>query len=358
MSNRIVWVATSLSLLVGCSSESAETSSAGATSGAGGATTSSTASSVAASGTGGGGSTAETRIYATVVSHNEEDTSANCKNGPNNDPAKYAANRSLLKKLAEGIVARGATFDQQNEWEYLSRVADPTYETDSLKAGTGGKNILAYLASLDGERISIDVHHHPSKFTMENHADVAGRLAELGVMEQGVVGGFIFSPAASAEVDAMRGYAAAGLVSTKTWSGKKFTWWPKILWGGGSANHASDSEASGVWRPKSNADFYTDDPASPLPNLGHYKGNLDFTGMADLVAKYKGGMLPKGQMLTVTLMVNQCEMTEASVAATLAEIDKYADGVKQGYVVWKTLPGIVAEWKSVYASAPQIFNAN
>lgn len=326
----------SLALLVGCGGASSTSSQ---TSGAGGS------------------GAPVTRIYATIVSHNEEDSNASCKNGPNNDPAKYAANRALLKALAEGIVARGGAYDQQNEWKFLSRVADASYETPALEAETGGKNILAYIAGLDPERVSVDVHHHPTKFSNENYADVAGRLLELGIVEQGVVGGFLFSPASASEVDTMRAYAEQGQVSNQPWGGQKVTWKPKILWGGGSANHTGDSPASGVWRPKSSAEFYLDDPSSPLPNVGNYEGNLDFSGMAELVAKVEGGEVPEGSMLTVTLMVNQCELTAASVQATLAEIEKYSYAVTKGYVMWKTIPGIVEEWQSVYGGKPQIYGA-
>lgn len=300
------------------------------------------------------GTSGQARIYATVVSHNEDDGNTNCKNGPNNDPAKYAANRALLKKLAEGVVAHGAAYDQQNEWTYLSRVADSTYETAALTATTGGKNIIAYLASLDAQRISVDVHHHKGGFGGENHADVAGRLQQLGVSEQGVVGGFLASPVSMSEVEQMQGYAKSGLVSTKAWGADKVTWFPKVLWGGGTAGHTDDSTTSGVWRPKDNSNFTVDDPSAPLPNVGNYKGNLDFTGLADLVAKQTAGTLKRGQMYTVTLMVNQCELTDASVGAVLAEIDKYQSHVAAGRVVWKTVPAIVAEWRSAYGSAPQI----
>lgn len=298
-----------------------------------------------------------TRIYATVVSHNEEDSNAACKSGPNHDPAKYAANRALLRQLAEGVVARGAAYDHQDEWLWLSRVADPTYETPALQAETGGKNIVAYLAGLDPARVSIDVHHHPSGLGGENHADVAGRLAQLGVTEHGVVGGFLFAPAQSAEVDAMRGYATTGMVSTKAWGGVRTTWRPRVLWGGGTAGHTGDSPASGVWRPASNAAFYVDDPTSPLPNVGHYQGNLDFTGLTDLLAAYQAGALPAGRMYTVTLMVNQCELTADGVAAVLAAIDRAAPAVAAGYLAWRTIPAIVDEWRDVYGSAPQLYGA-
>jgi len=253
------------------------------------------------------------------------------------------------------VVAHGAAYDQQNAWVYLSRVADPTYETAALTANTGGKNIIAYLAGLDATRISIDVHHHKSGFGGENHADVAGRIQQLGVTEPGVVGGFLAAPVAMSEVEQMQGYAVNGLVSSKVWGAGKVTWFPKILWGGATAGHTNDGSASGVWRPKGNAAFMTDDPAAPLPNVGNYTGNLDFTGLADLVAKQAAGTLTPGQMYTVTLMVNQCELTAAGVAAVLAEVDKYQAQVADGRVVWKTIPAIVADWRDVYGSQPQIY---
>ena len=294
-----------------------------------------------------------TRIYATVVSHNEQDSNAACKQGINHDAAKYAANRTLLKTLIDGVVARKAAYDQQNDFAYLD--AMESYETPDLKAQTGGKNILAYAAGIDPDRVSVDVHHHVGGLgNDENWADVAARLNALGVPDNGVVGGFLYSPSANAEVDAMRGYATSGVVSLKTWNGSKKTWFPTILWGGGTAGHGSDSEASGVWRPSGNNAFYTDDPGSNLPNVGHYHGNLDFSGPADLVQMYKAGQLEAGKMYTVTFMLNQCEFTEASVNALLAAIDQYAGAVAEGYFVWKTLPGIVSDWRSVYGATSQM----
>ena len=306
---------------------------------------------------GGNVSTLPPRIYATVISHNEEDSNPNCKNGLNNDPSKYATNRALLKRLAEGIVGRGATYDQQNEWLYLSRVADAAYETSALKAQTNNQNILAYLAALDPVRISIDVHHHNSGFLSENHADVAGRLEQLGVSERAAwSAASCLRRARWPKSRPCRAMPKMGSSRRRSGAAARRPGFPRSC-GGGSANHVSDSPASGVWRPKNNTAFYTDDPTSILPNVGHYQGNLDFTGMADLVAKQRAGMLSQGQMYTVTLMVNQCEMTDASVTAVLAEIDKYKDAVTAGSVVWKTLPDIVSEWKTVYGAQPQLYNA-
>lgn len=296
---------------------------------------------------------ATTRIYATVVSHNEQDSNAACKQGPNHDAAKFAANRVLLKKVIDGVVQRGAAYDFQNDFAYLRAIDQ--YETEAQRSETGGKSIIGYAATVSPEHVAVDVHHHLGGLgNDENWADVAAHLNALGAPDNGVVGGFISSPEANAEIDLMRGYAQSGLVSLKTWNGSSKTWYPKILWGGGTAGHTADAEASGVWRPKSNAAFYTDDASSNLPNVANFRGNVDYSGLAELVSMYKAGQLETGKMYTVTLMLNQCELSEASVSAVLAEIDKYKTETAAGWLAWKTLPGIVSDWENVYGRAPQI----
>lgn len=294
-----------------------------------------------------------TRIYATVVSHNEQDTNAFCKQGPNHDGTKFASNRALLKKVIDGVVQRGAAYDFQNDFAYLRAVDQ--YETEAQRSETSGKSIIGYAATVSPEHVVVDVHHHMGGLgNDENWADVAAHLNALGAPDNGVVGGFIASPEASAEIDLMRGFAQSGIVSLKTWSGTSKTWYPKVLWGGGTAGHIADADASGVWRPKSNSAFYTDDASSALPNVANFRGNKDYTGLAELVSMYKGGQLESGKMYTVTLMLNQCELSEASVSAVLAEIDKYKVETAEGWLAWKTLPAIVSDWDNVYGRAPQI----
>ena len=294
-----------------------------------------------------------TRIYATIVSHNETDTNTLCRENLNHDPAQHAANRVLLQKLVDGVVARGAAFDQQSDYAWLANVADPTFETAALTATTDGKNIVEYMATVDPEHVVVDAHHHEDPFPNgENWADVTERLNALGAPDTGVVGGFIFSPATDSLVEQMQGYAASGLTATRS----SKVWYPTILWGGGSADHAGDDDtASGVWRPTSNADYYTDDPSQALVNVGHYTGELDFTGLADLVAKYQAGALEEGAMYTVTLMTLQCAFTEEQIDSILAEVDRYSSQTAEGWLVWKTLDQVAYDWQTVYRSTPHIY---
>lgn len=289
---------------------------------------------------------ATAKIYATIVSHNEQPTgNAPCQ-AVYASKESYLANRALLLKFAKGVIERGATYDQQNDYNFIDLVSQ--YDTDSsVNADTEGMNVLKYIHTKGAGKIAIDVHHHPAGGV--GYADVAYRLNQLGIEDNGVVGGFLFYPEANAETEAMRAAATDGVAGTEHPEKK---WYPKLLWGGGTAGHTGDSEVSGVWRPKSNADFYTDDPSSPLPNVGSSYDQLTAGGLLALIDQAKAGTLVEGKLYTAAFMVNQCEMTEDSIASAFAILDQVNEAVAGGYVEWHTLNQTVDDWKSKFASEP------
>lgn len=290
---------------------------------------------------------APAKIYATIVSHNEQPTgNAPCAAAYASKEA-YLANRTKLVKFVKGVVERNAKYDQQNDYSFLDLVAQ--YDTDSaVNADTDGKNVIKYIHTLGAGKVSVDVHHHPGTSSV-GYADVAYRLNQLGIEDNGVVGGFLFYPEANAETETMRAGATAGIAGADHPEKK---WYPKVLWGGGTMGHTGDSEVSGVWRPKSNADFYTDDPTSPLPNVGSTYDQLTAGGLLDLIAQARAGTLVPGKLYTAAFMVNQCEMTDDSLASAFAIIDQVNQAVAEGHVEWHTLNEVVDDWKSKYVSDP------
>src|SRR5262245_4623297 len=99
-----------------------------------------------------------TRVYATFVSHNEESFS--------NPPCaamlasrdRYVANRAAVVSLARLVAGRGATWDVQSEWEYLTKVA--AWDDEAARDATNGQNVIQFLAEIDPAHVAVDAHSH------------------------------------------------------------------------------------------------------------------------------------------------------------------------------------------------------
>lgn len=288
-----------------------------------------------------------TKIYATFVSHNEQPISNAPCAAAFATKETYLANRALLVKFAEGLVARGATYNHQDDYIFLDLVAQYDGEA-AVNANTGGMNVVKYLETMGKGQISIDVHHHPIKGI--GLADVAYRLNALGIEDNGVVGGFLYSPAEDSNVDEMKLGAVNGVVGEEH---KDKTWFPKILWGGATAGHqGEDSAESGIWRPKSNADFYADDPSSVLINVGNATNPKEGAGLKTLIEMARAGTLEPGKLYTAAHMVNQCELSDAIIDEYFAYIDEINTAVAEGYVEWHTLNQTANDWRDKYHSDP------
>ena len=290
---------------------------------------------------------APARIFVTFVSHNEESTSNPPCAPVLTDRARYLANRAAVVSLASDIVDRGATWDFQSEWEYLTKVA--AWDDPAARASTDGVNIIKYLSGLAPDRLVVDAHSH--ELRGYNYADVSYLLAQLGVESTGVVGGFIYTPSSRANWTRFRAPVAGSKYRTATFDAL-------TLWGGGSADHRNDSTASGIWRPKSATEFHTDDPAQRLTNIGHYTGDvLSADGALDLVARLRRGELQPGHMYTATIMIPQCEIDSnpETVPAVLGIIASLSDAVRNREVVWATMPDMIRIWRDEYGSVPTVF---
>ncbi|MGE0040972.1 MAG: hypothetical protein AB7H88_04775 [Vicinamibacterales bacterium] len=290
---------------------------------------------------------ARTRVYLTFVSHNETSSTNEPCRWLSADPGRFAANRAATVALAQLIASRGGAYDLQTDWEYMLRVV--ASEDDAMRASTGGMNLLQYLASFAPGRVTVDAHSHES--SGYNYADIAFMVEYLtGRPSTGIVGGFTAAPAISADWERFR----------QPLSGRRYpqySWQPVALWGGGSAGHRQDANAAGIWRPASHQDFYTDDPAQSLVNIGNYSfGSLEPSGAIDLVSRLQAGTLEPGRLYSASLMLPHCEydVNAAVLPYVTAVLDAAAPLVASGDIVWATLPDVVEAWRTEYDSLPVV----
>lgn len=115
----------------------------------------------------------------------------------------------------------------------------------------------------------------------------------------GVVGGFIYAPAANQSWTRPR-EPLAGSTSPD------YPWQAGFLWGAASPSHRSDSNASGIWRPKSADEFEVDDPNQDLVAVGNYPGvdySIDPAPVQKLLTALRAGQIAPGRMYTATIMI-------------------------------------------------------
>ncbi len=290
---------------------------------------------------------ARTRIFVTFVSHNEESISNPPCAPVMTDPVRFAANRTAVLSAAQVIDDKRATWDFQSEYEYLLRLID--WETAAERQRTQGLNLVHYLNTFAPGHIQVDAHSHEQRGY--NYADVAYILAQLNVPPNGIVGGFIVAPAAQQTWTRLR----------QPFKGSRFpayTWTATQIWGGGSAGHTDDSDASGIWRPRAANAFEQDDPAQTLLAVGNYPGlatAVDGESVAGLLTSLRAGRLQAGRMYTATIMIPQCELdSDLTLIPRIGLfIDRFQEDVAKGDL-GATLTEMVRVWRVDYESAPLI----
>jgi hypothetical protein len=281
-------------------------------------------------------------IVVTLVSHNELATTKNpdCTTVTGDETA-YLANREYTLKVAEVVRQGKIAWDLQTDWDYLQ--ATKQWDSAAVTTTTGGMNILPYLAQLDPSYIAVDAHAHERIFAAGgyNYADLVYELGQLGVADNGIVGGFLSTPPEKENWTRFR-QPLVGLQSA-------FEWSPKVLWGGASLNHTDDPTAAGIWRPKSPEEYFTDAPAQALFNIGVYAGpnkKEKDSGLSDILERYRSGELSTPGLYPISIMLAQCKLDGSSEAYIQSLIDKFAGPVAKGEMVWATLPQIVSAWQN------------
>ena len=277
-------------------------------------------------------------IYATIVSHSE-DTS------PRFDyldtEAGYIAGRDALLEMANFVKDTGASWDYEPDWRFLE--AAIKYEKGDVLSNTNNKNILRYLSEDLG--FQIDAHSHENNGY--NYADVAYLINQLGVTSSNIIGGTIVFPVEASQFERFRVHLTGDKYS--------YTWDPEVLWGAGTAQHVGDEQKkSGLWRPKSAADFFTHDANANLIYVGSCD-NID--SLVDAI--YVSKTAPTDKIYNVVIFIAEDALQDSGKFSNYEEqISKMNEYVKKGYVKWATLNEIVNVWQNEYNSAPNIFDCD
>ena len=288
-----------------------------------------------------------TRVYVTLVSHNETFGNAPCDRvlgGGDDARERYLANRSATVGMAEKVVAAEAAWNLQSDWQYLDRVAE--YDVGEVLDETDGKNLMEWVAERAPGMLAVDTHSHEAGGF--NFADVAALLEDLGVPTSGIVGGYIANPSEEADWERFRDDVEA--------SKSNYVFRADALWGGGSADHVDDPKASGIWRPRDADHFFEDDPSQSLPNIGGYTGDLVATdGVHALLDMLRAGELEEGRMYTATIMVAQCDLDlDGALDEVQSVLDDLAPEVHSGDLVWSTLADVRSTWLDTYDAQPVV----
>jgi len=273
-------------------------------------------------------------VYVTLAMHNEDNFPANQQ--------VYLTSRSNLIEFGKMLQRHNVPFNWESDWRFLLGVLQ--WDTPSVTASTGGKNIVRYLQEDLG--LSIDPHSHENNGY--NYADVAHLIDSLGVQPTNVVGGHIWDPNERLYQNWER--------FKQPLKGNKFSWsqWKgDILMGSATGLHRNDPEPSGVWRPKGKYDFWSDDPASTVHGAGQHQGSV--AGIQELVNLYKTGAVAPDKILTATIVIGQALLNaqyisnyETTTLKSLLEMQN------RGEIKIVTFSQLLDEWKAKYNSVPHV----
>ena len=102
------------------------------------------------------------------------------------------------------------------------------------------------------------------------------------------------------------------------------------------------------------ADYLTHSDTAPLPDIGSYTKTWE--GVDDLLTKQAAGTLAADKLYTVTIVVNQDEMSDPNmINETVAQIEAHNDEVTAGNMAWSSLENIIATWQTDFNSEPNIY---
>ncbi len=301
------------------------------------------------------GSTAPpSRVYLTFVSHNEDTATGDnpsCSALRDAIDTRWEPQRQALLDIANLVDAYGAAWSFQSDVEFVDF---------TLAREAPDDNIIRTLAEWPSGRISVEAHAHegPGK----NYADVANRLQAASGQINGVVGGFTAAPCPNGGPQPdwekfRQPLAPLGLGPS---------WQATILTDSATPGHCDDPavSAAGVWRPRAEDDFFTDDPTQDLINIGV---GLEGHGLDDglvaietLVDDLRSGRLEPGRMYTSNITLPQCDFDLAGTGFEPADIEAFFAAVDaliggQDDVRWATFPEIARIWREEYGSQPSVW---
>ena len=280
--------------------------------------------------------TGKPAIYATIVSHSEDSSP---RFNYLDTEEGYVEGRDAVLKMAKFVKDTGAAWNYEPEWRFLE--AALKYEKGEVLSNTNNKNILRYLSEDMG--FQIDPHSH--ELQGYNYADVAYLINQLGVTPSKVVGGFIAFPTESAIWEKFRSPLEANKYS--------YSWDADVLWGAGTSQHVGDEQKkSGLWKPKSESDFFTNDANANLIYLG---GCADIDLLVDSI--YISKTAPADKMYNVVIFIAEDDLQDTGKFSNYElQIEQINEYVQKGYVKWATFDEIVNIWQTEYNSEPNMFN--
>jgi len=284
---------------------------------------------------------AQTPVYLTFVTHNEE-------NEPYNNFNYYIVRRNVIVQLAEIVVSKGAKWNFQSDWKFLFWVKN--FDTGSVVTNTNGKNLIKWLTEDKG--IICDPHAHE---VSHNYADVAYLHSQLGITPTGVVGGFLYNQIVGGNNWEELEDGIYGRVYTS------YFWQPDILWGGGTQNHVNDPQNYGAWKPQSMANFYVHDTSKHLTLIGNGCNNkiYDTSNVSTAIQRIRNivnavtyNIFPDSGIYTANVFMSIGQMSITQMNKMSQFIDSMSAFVSQGKIQWKNIQDIYNIWMTSYGKNP------
>ncbi len=297
-----------------------------------------------------------TPLYLNFNSHSEENDFGLGKNY-NNNIDTFNKYRNLLVAMCDTFRTKGAKYNSQHDWTFLDGVK--LYD-NGTNANTNNKNIFVWMRDDNNGLIEIDCHAHK---TQKNDADVAWYYQQIGITPSNVVGGFLYDTVMN---NSMPGSNWTDMQDSISGKAKPFFKWKfDILWGGGSANHISDLNPIGIWKPDTLHNILTNNNARHLVLLGNGCNELltDTTPnivstivneVRELVYEINNGQLPSGKLYSSTIQFNIRDLKPGMPIKAAQIIDSLQPLIDAGYIVWKNHTEKVAVWQAQYSSTPNI----
>lgn len=280
-------------------------------------------------------------VYLNFNSHNETTDTNYLTVGT------WCSHRALVKQIVDLVVANNARYDAQHDTLFISKAQ----ALDSGCADYAGQTIIQYQASKS--QVQIDAHSHEA---LDNYADVVLALQNAGGNPSKVVGGFTYDQVSGTTTDwELMQSALAGR------NNPSFNYTFDYLWGAGSANHTSDDNSYGYWKPKSKAEFTTHDASKRLTYIGNgcsavipaTASSAQVQGNADSVVAVMKRIInyaatrtgANGEFFTQTIQMDHKNMTSDYVSVLSNIMDQLQPYVNSGQIVYATLNEKTAAWK-------------
>ena len=313
--------------------------------------------------------TANTPIYVTFFSHNEEGDQWLAMI---DDEKAYKDYRSNLISEIKLIKNYGATLNWETDWSVL--MAMQKYEKGELLKETNNKNILKWMTEDMG--VVVDPHGHLTKY---NLADVAYLIRQFGVEPSTVVGGFAIYKCSTGDssksFDQMAVYSQLemnrnGLITGRVY--KNSQWTAKILGQPGMQGHGYDEFSSGVWRPDMDGTFTDNDSSGKFIVVGQgYPHNYDLIHfgkdrsshknsggttiwyknagyITELNSMLRSKKLPDGKIYTASISVR-----DSKLETDLKDLENTLKTLKplqeSGEIIYMDYENVAKTWKEKYA---------